>query len=97
MRRLKVPSWALAILTVALLAIPLLMVGGRNGASDDQGSAAVEQLQPGYTPWVRPLWTPPSRDVESGLFAIQAAAGASVIAYYIGYRRGQRRAGGGGK
>jgi len=56
--------------------------------SDDQGSAAIEAT--GYTPWIQPLWTPPSTEVESLLFAIQAGLGAFVIGYFFGYYRGQR-------
>ena len=56
--------------------------------SDDQGSAAIEAT--GYTPWIQPIWTPPSTEVESLLFAIQAGLGAFVIGYFFGYYRGQR-------
>lgn len=33
----------------------------------------------------------PSGDVESALFALQAALGAGVLAYYFGIRRGRRQ------
>ena len=56
--------------------------------SDDQGSAAIEAT--GYTPWIQPLWTPPSSEVESLLFSIQAGLGAFVIGYFFGYYRGNR-------
>ena len=56
--------------------------------SDDQGSAAIEAT--GYTPWIQPIWTPPSTEVESLLFSIQSGLGALVIGYFFGYYRGQR-------
>jgi len=56
--------------------------------SDDQGSAAIEAT--GYTPWIQPLWTPPSDEVESLLFSIQAGIGAFVIGYFFGFYRGKR-------
>ncbi|MGB8219753.1 MAG: energy-coupling factor ABC transporter substrate-binding protein [Methanoregula sp.] len=56
--------------------------------SDDMGSAAIEAT--GYTPWIQPLWTPPSTEVESLLFSIQSGLGALVIGYFFGYYRGQR-------
>jgi cobalt/nickel transport protein len=56
--------------------------------SDDQGSAAIEAT--GYTPWIQPLWTPPSTEVESLLFSIQSGLGAFVIGYFFGFYRGKR-------
>jgi len=56
--------------------------------SDDQGSAAIEAT--GYTPWIQPLWTPPSSEVESLLFSIQSGLGAFVIGYFFGFYRGKR-------
>jgi len=56
--------------------------------SDDMGSAAIEAT--GYTPWIAPLWTPPSTEVESLLFSIQSGIGALVIGYFFGYYRGKR-------
>jgi len=56
--------------------------------SDDMGSAAIEAT--GYTPWIQPLWTPPSTEVESLLFSIQSGLGALVIGYFFGYYRGKR-------
>ena len=58
--------------------------------SDDQGSAAIEAT--GYTPWIQPLWTPPSSEVESLLFSIQSGLGAFVIGYFFGFYRGKRDA-----
>jgi len=59
--------------------------------SDDQGSAAIEAT--GYTPWIQPLWTPPSSEVESLLFSIQSGLGAFVIGYFFGFYRGKRDSG----
>jgi cobalt/nickel transport protein len=56
--------------------------------SDDLGSAAIEAT--GYTPWIQPLWTPPSTEVESLLFSIQSGLGAFVIGYFFGFYRGKR-------
>jgi cobalt/nickel transport protein len=56
--------------------------------SDDMGSDAI--LATGYTPWISPLWTPPSSEVESLLFSIQSGLGALVIGYFFGYYRGKR-------
>ncbi|CAM5255400.1 Cobalt transport protein CbiN [Streptomyces griseoloalbus] len=44
-----------------------------------------------YEPWFSPLYEPPSGEIESALFALQAAIGAGVLAYYFGLRRGRRQ------
>jgi cobalt/nickel transport protein len=83
----------LLLLGVLLLVLfPLVFVNGEFGGSDDQGSAAVEALRPGYKPWFTPLWVPPSPEIESLLFAVQAAFGAGVIGYVIGRVHGAAKA-----
>ena len=73
-------------------ALPLMMGGvGGFGGSDDQGMAAIGTLAPDYRPWFKPLWMPPSGEVENLLFSLQAAAGAGLLGYYFGYRRGRQR------
>jgi cobalt/nickel transport protein len=74
----------LALCVVALVVFPLAFVKGTFGGSDDQGSAAVLSSRPGYKPWAHPIWTPPSPEIESLLFALQAAVGAGVIGYVLG-------------
>ncbi|MHB8958194.1 MAG: energy-coupling factor ABC transporter substrate-binding protein [Candidatus Limnocylindrales bacterium] len=92
---MKIPSAALLVLALALLVVPLALVGaGAVHGTDDQAKAAVTQIQPGYQPWFQPLWKPASVDVENALFTLQAAAGAAVVGYVLGFRRGRRRSGG---
>ncbi len=45
----------------------------------------------GYTPWISPVWEPPSGEIETFLFTVQAAAGALVVGYFFGYYRGMKR------
>ncbi len=82
------------IALVALLVVLSLVLGGRQegaefAGADGQAMAAVTALQPDYEPWFGPLWQPPSGEVESLLFALQAALGAGLLGYYLGLRRGQ--------
>ena len=80
---------------VALLTVPLLLnAGSEFGGSDNAGGAAIEELNPGYQPWASPVWEPPGSQIESLLFALQAALGAGFIGYFFGYKRGQRDAAG---
>ena len=60
---------------------------GYFGGSDDAAGEAVEAS--GYEPWTQSIWEPPSGEIESLLFALQAAIGAIIIGYFFGYWRGQ--------
>lgn len=62
--------------------------------SDGQATELVETLRPGYEPWSTPLWEPPSGEIESLLFGLQAAIGAGALFYALGYWRGRRSSGG---
>jgi cobalt/nickel transport protein len=59
------------------------------GGSDDQASQVIEST--GYQPWITPLWEPPSGEIESLFFSLQAALGAIVIGYFFGYWRGLQK------
>jgi len=55
------------------------------GGADDEVAELIESS--GYKPWIEPFWEPPSGEIESLLFALQAAIGAVVIGYIFGYWR----------
>jgi cobalt/nickel transport protein len=73
----------------AVVAAPLIVPGlkGEFKGSDDLGTEAILEARPDYKPWFEPLWKPPSDEVETMLFALQAALGAGVLGYAIGRRR----------
>jgi len=74
---------------IALALFPLLLVRGEYNGSDGQGTEAITSLQPGYRRWVRPMVKLPSKEIESLLFATQAALGAGVVGFVIGLYRGR--------
>ncbi len=82
-------SVALLIAAAAIVAAPFFMPGLKADfkGSDDLGTEAILQSRPDYKPWFEPLWKPPSGEVESMLFALQAALGGGVLGYAIGRRR----------
>ncbi|MEU1484005.1 energy-coupling factor ABC transporter substrate-binding protein [Streptomyces sp. NPDC005752] len=88
---------ALLLLVVAALAVLPLALGLGDGqeepfaGADAQAETAITEIAPAYEPWFSPLYEPPSGEVESALFALQAALGAGVLAYYFGVRRGRRQ------
>ncbi|GMA40125.1 energy-coupling factor ABC transporter substrate-binding protein [Mobilicoccus caccae] len=47
----------------------------------------------GAQPWFEPIFEPGSSELESGLFAAQAAIGGCVLGYCIGRLQGRRREG----
>ncbi|MCP8323328.1 MAG: energy-coupling factor ABC transporter substrate-binding protein [Candidatus Methylarchaceae archaeon HK02M2] len=79
----------LILVMVALFVIPLAILptaeyGGADGAAEELIS------ETGYEPWFEPIWEPPSGEIESLLFATQAAIGAIIIGYFIGFEKGKR-------
>ncbi len=85
-----------------LLAVVLLVAGSWLFAQRSAGGEQVEfagtdavvtsMLEAdGATPWASPLFQPGSAEVESGLFALQAALGAGLFGYALGRLHGRRR------
>ncbi|MFP1624478.1 energy-coupling factor ABC transporter substrate-binding protein [Streptomyces sp. 5K101] len=87
----------LLLLAVAALAVlPLVLGLGDHKeepftGADGEAETAITELEPDYEPWFSPLYEPPSGEIESALFSLQAALGAGVLAYYFGLRRGRRQ------
>ncbi|QFR02330.1 energy-coupling factor ABC transporter substrate-binding protein [Streptomyces phaeolivaceus] len=87
----------LLLLVVAALAVlPLALGLGDHkeepfAGADAEAETAITEIQPDYEPWFSPLYEPPSGEIESALFALQAALGAGVLAYYFGIHRGRRQ------
>ena len=78
-----------------LLVISSLLIGNKMGGNfqgtDDKIKGAVSQINKNYKPWFKGIWKPPSSEVESFLFSLQAAAGAGFIGYYIGCYKGKKK------
>ncbi len=85
----------LLLALVVLVAMPLFVVhkpaGGEEifAGADGRATDAIQGLYPGYQPWFKPLFEPPSAEIETMLFALQAALGAGFIGFYLGLMKGR--------
>ncbi|MDP5337937.1 MAG: energy-coupling factor ABC transporter substrate-binding protein [Nodularia sp. (in: cyanobacteria)] len=81
----KLSNWLLVVGVIILAVSPLIFIRDAEfGGADGEAEAAIGEVQPGYEPWFKPVFEPPSGEVESLLFTSQAALGAGVIGYVIG-------------
>jgi len=87
-----VKNLVLIAIVIGLAVVPLFMVKDAEfGGADGQAEEAITEINANYKPWFSPVWEPPSGEIESLLFALQAALGAGFIGYYIGYARGRKK------
>lgn len=86
---------------VCLVAAVLLIGGswlfaprtsGEEGFAGTDSTVATQLEESGVQPWFESIFTPGSSEVESGLFAVQAAAGGALFGYAVGRLHGRRRA-----
>lgn len=84
---------------IAIFAVPLALRLNTDGldegqayaGSDASATTAIEQIDPGYRPWFTPWFEPSSGEIESGLFAVQAALGAGLLGFALGRLSGRPR------
>lgn len=100
---MRARSWMLWTMVVLLTALPVLFAGAPIGApgeeppavfggADERAQRAIGHIAPGYQPWFTPLFEPPSGEIASLLFALQAASGAGVIGFWLGMSVARERA-----
>lgn len=82
----------LLVLVIILGIIPLFInKGAEFGGADGEAEQTIGQINPDYQPWFEAIWEPPSGEIESMLFALQAAIGTGFIAFFFGYFIGKKR------
>lgn len=62
------------------------------GGADGEAENVINEITGGtYEPNAEPFWEPPSGEIESLLFGLQAAIGAGILGYFFGYYRAKSR------
>ncbi len=88
-------NWLIIGAVILLVAFPLWLApppalgpdgepGEAFGGADNKAQAAIGEIAPAYQRWFEPLLEPASGQIESLLFALQAALGAGIIGYWLG-------------
>lgn len=82
-----------AIVFIMCLGI-FVFTNGEWGGSDDSGGEAAEEhgVVPWLKDWIAAIYGDLPGEIESLLFAIQAAIGAIIIGYFIGSARSKKAA-----
>ena len=79
----------LSIVAILSLAPVLIFQGKEFKATDSKNQTAIEEVQPGYKPWFEPVIKPSGAEIETFLFATQAAIGSGVTCYILGLYKGR--------
>ena len=85
----------LLLLVLAIIIIPqITQKGAEFGGPDGEAEAAIgeiTEMDPNYKPWFSSIFEPASGEIESLLFASQAALGAGIVGYYIGTTKTKKK------
>jgi cobalt/nickel transport protein len=90
-RKLELIVLAIVLIFAAQFFYMSSTTNAEYGGSDDMPEGVIEQITNGnFKPIANPIWEPPSAEIESLLFALQAAIGAGIIGYFLGYYRARK-------
>ena len=82
----------LLLLVLAIIIVPLVVQKGAEfGGADGEAESVITEINPNYEPWFSSIIEPASGEIESLLFASQAAFGAGIRGYYIGTTRTKKK------
>jgi cobalt/nickel transport protein len=89
MQKLTSNWWLLGIAAALSFAPVLIFQGKEFKATDSRNQTAIEEVKPGYKPWFEPVIKPSGGEIETFLFATQAAIGSGVTCYILGLYKGR--------
>lgn len=86
--KLEIITLGVVVLFIAAFAYVSSSGNHEWGGADSQAGGVISDLTGGtYQPWFQSIYQPPSGEIESLLFALQAAIGSLIIGYFLGYYR----------
>ena len=74
----------IAAVVIILAAPPIFINNAEFSGSDGMAEEQIAKIDPDYKPWFESLIVPKSGEIESLLFALQAAIGAGVVGFILG-------------
>lgn len=84
-KNLFMKNLLLFLLVVLIAVFPIMFIkDGKFEGADGQAEDVITEIAADYEPWFSSFWEPPSGEIESLLFALQAALGAGFIGYFFG-------------
>jgi cobalt/nickel transport protein len=89
MQKLSINVWLLGGAVILSIAPILIYQGQEFKATDSRNQVAIAEVAPGYKPWFQPIIKPSGSEVETFLFATQAAIGSGVTCYILGLYKGR--------
>jgi cobalt/nickel transport protein len=89
MQKLSINVWLLGGAVILSIAPILIYQGQEFKATDSRNQVAISEVQPGYQPWFQPVIKPSGGEVETFLFATQAAIGSGITCYILGLYKGR--------
>lgn len=80
----------LLLVVITITVAPLLLLNNAEfSGADGLAEEEIMNIEGDYEPWFSPIFEPASGEIESLLFALQAAIGAGVIGFGLGYLKGR--------
>jgi cobalt/nickel transport protein len=89
MQKRSINTWLLGGAIILSMAPVLMYQGQEFKATDSINITAIEAVKPGYKPWFEPIIKPSGGEIETFLFATQAAIGSGVTCYILGLYKGR--------
>jgi cobalt/nickel transport protein len=89
MQKSSINVWLLSGAVILSMAPVLMFQGKEFKATDSRNQTAIEEVKPGYKPWFQPVIKPSGGEIETFLFATQAAIGSGVTCYILGLYKGR--------
>lgn len=87
-KKLELLTLGVIVLLIAVFAYVSSSQNHEWGGADGQAEDVISDLTGStYVPWFQSIYQPPSGEIESLLFAMQAAIGSLIIGYFLGYYR----------